>query len=43
METLKTLGEIVNDYKGTTTDITADTTYLGFDSLDKVDLMMQVE
>lgn len=45
METLKTLGEIVNDYKGTTTDITSDTTFedLGFDSLDKVDLMMQVE
>ena len=45
METLKTFGEIVNDYKGTTTDITADTTFedLGFDSLDKVDLMMQVE
>lgn len=45
METLKTLTEIVNEYKGETLDITADTTFedLGFDSLDKVDLMMQVE
>ncbi|MCI8459557.1 MAG: acyl carrier protein [Clostridia bacterium] len=45
METLKTLSEIVNEYKGETLDITADTTFedLGFDSLDKVDLMMQVE
>ena len=45
METLKTLSEIVNEYKGETLDITADTTFedLGFASLDKVDLMMQVE
>lgn len=45
METLKMLSEIVNDYKGTETAITAETTFedLGFDSLDKVDLMMQVE
>lgn len=45
METLKTLAEIVNEYKGETLDINADTTFedLGFDSLDKVDLMMQVE
>lgn len=45
METLKTLAEIVNEYKGETLNITADTTFedLGFDSLDKVDLMMQVE
>lgn len=45
METLNTLAEIVNDYKGEKLDITADTTFedLGFDSLDKVDLMMQVE
>jgi acyl carrier protein len=45
METLKTLSEIVNDYKGEAVSVTADTTFeeLGFDSLDKVDLMMQVE
>ncbi|MCI8596225.1 MAG: acyl carrier protein [Clostridia bacterium] len=45
METLKTLSEIVNDYKGEAVNVTADTTFeeLGFDSLDKVDLMMQVE
>ena len=45
METLKTLSEIVNEYKGETVNVTADTTFeeLGFDSLDKVDLMMQVE
>lgn len=45
METLKTLADIVNEYKGETLDINADTTFedLGFDSLDKVDLMMQVE
>lgn len=45
METLKALSEIVNEYKGETLEMTADTTFedLGFDSLDKVDLMMQVE
>ncbi|MDE6398567.1 MAG: acyl carrier protein [Clostridiales bacterium] len=45
METLKTLADIVNEYKGETLEINADTTFedLGFDSLDKVDLMMQVE
>ncbi len=45
METVKQLAEIVNEYKGETLDINADTTFedLGFDSLDKVDLMMQVE
>ena len=45
MDTLKTLSEIVNDYKGEAVNVTADTTFeeLGFDSLDKVDLMMQVE
>ena len=45
METLKTLADIVNEYKGETLNITAETTFedLGFDSLDKVDLMMQVE
>jgi len=45
MDTLKTLGEIVCDYKGETVEVEAETTFedLGFDSLDKVDLMMQVE
>lgn len=45
MEILETLKDIVNEYKGENFDITADTTFedLGFDSLDKVDLMMQVE
>lgn len=45
METLQTLTEIVNEYKGETMDINENTTFedLGFDSLDKVDLMMQVE
>lgn len=45
METLQTLTEIVNEYKGETLDINENTTFedLGFDSLDKVDLMMQVE
>lgn len=45
METLKALSEIVNEYKGESLEINADTTFedLGFDSLDKVDLMMQVE
>ncbi len=45
METIKTLAEIVNEYKGETLEINEQTTFedLGFDSLDKVDLMMQVE
>ena len=45
METVKTLGEIINEYKGETLDVNENTTFedLGFDSLDKVDLMMQVE
>lgn len=45
MDTVKTLGEIINDYKGETLDVNENTTFedLGFDSLDKVDLMMQVE
>lgn len=45
METLQTLTEIVNEYKGETLQINENTTFedLGFDSLDKVDLMMQVE
>ena len=45
METVKALAEIGNDYKGEKLDINENTTFedLGFDSLDKVDLMMQVE
>lgn len=45
MNTLQELNEIVNEYKGETLEMTAETTFeqLGFDSLDKVDLMMQVE
>lgn len=45
METVKALAEIVNEYKGETLEINESTTFedLGFDSLDKVDLMMQVE
>ena len=45
METLKELNEIVNEYKGETLELTEATTFeeLGFDSLDKVDLMMQIE
>lgn len=45
METLNTLADIICEYKGEKFDISADTTFetLGFDSLDKVDLMMQVE
>ena len=45
METIKTLAEIVNDYKGEQLEVNENTTFedLGFDSLDKVDLMMQVE
>lgn len=45
MDVLNQLKEIVNDYKGETLEMTEATTFdeLGFDSLDKVDLMMQVE
>lgn len=45
MDTLKKLAEIVVDYKGEDVAVTEATTFedLGFDSLDKVDLMMQVE
>lgn len=45
MNVLEELKGIVNDYKGENFDITAATTFeeLGFDSLDKVDLMMQIE
>ena len=45
METIKTLGEIIGAYKGSPVEVTAETKFddLGFDSLDKVDLIMQVE
>ena len=45
MDTLATLKEIVDDYKGENIAHTAETTFddIGFDSLDKVELMMQVE
>ena len=44
METIKTLAEIVNDYKGEQLEVNENTTFedLGFVSLDKVDVMMQV-
>lgn len=45
MATMETLAQLVCEYKGEEIEITASTTFddLGFDSLDKVDLMMQVE
>ena len=45
METIKALGEIISAYKGSPVEVTENTTFddLGFDSLDKVDLVMQVE
>lgn len=45
MDTLATLKEIVDDYKGENIALTAETTFddIGFDSLAKVELMMQVE
>ena len=45
MNVLEELKAIVNDYKGEELTIAAETTFedLGFDSLDKVDLMMQIE
>ena len=45
MEIMNELQKIVNDYKGEEVALTKETTFedLGFDSLDKVDLMMQVE
>lgn len=45
MNVTEQLKEIVNEYKGETLEMTAETTFedLGFDSLDKVDLMMQIE
>lgn len=45
MNVLEELKAIVNEYKGEELEIAAETTFedLGFDSLDKVDLMMQIE
>lgn len=45
MNTLEQLKEIVDEYKGEDVKLTAETTFeeIGFDSLDKVDLIMQVE
>lgn len=45
MEVLAKLKEIVDEYKGESIDLKNETTFdeIGFDSLDKVDLMMQVE
>lgn len=45
MDTLKELEKLVCEYKGETVELSADTTFdaLGFDSLDTVDLMMQLE
>lgn len=45
MNTLEQLKAIVNDYKGEEVDLKEETTFedLGFDSLDKVELVMQVE
>lgn len=45
MDILKELQEIVSNYRGITTDLNEETTFdmLGFDSLDKVEIMMMVE
>ena len=45
MNTLEQLKAIVNDYKGEEVDLKEETTFedLGFDSLDKVELVMHVE
>ena len=45
METLQELEKLVCEYKGETLTLKNDTTFdeLGFDSLDTVDLMMQLE
>ena len=45
MDTLVALKEIVDDYKGEDIALTAEMTFddIGFDSLDKVELMMRVE
>ena len=45
METLAKLKEILSECKGEELDITPETTFdeLDFDSLDKVDIVMQIE
>lgn len=45
MDTLKELEKLVCEYKGENVTLKSDTTFdeLGFDSLDTVDLMMQLE
>ena len=45
METLATLKEILSECKGEELDVNMDTTFdeLDFDSLDKVDIVMQIE
>ena len=45
MDIVKTLQEIITEYKGKPVNATEDTTFdeLDFDSLDKVDLLMQIE
>jgi len=45
METKKLLEEILKDYRGEAISLEDNVTFesLGFDSLDQVDLMMQVE
>jgi len=45
MDIKQTLGEILAEYKGKALNVTDATTFdeLEFDSLDKVDLLMQIE
>ena len=45
METLEKLKEILAESKGEDIDVTPETTFdeLNFDSLDKVDIVMQIE
>ena len=45
METLEKLKEILSECKGEELDVNMDTTFdeLDFDSLDKVDIVMQIE
>ncbi len=45
MDMIKEMEKIISDYKGKAVTVTETTTFdeLGFDSLDTVDLMMQVE
>lgn len=45
MDILKKLQDIVTEYKGETIELKPETTFddLGFDSLDKVELLMEVE